>query len=609
MSQTGSFGTTRPLIPPGTQLNGIYEIDEPIAAGGMGEIYKGHAIQTGDEVAIKLIRADVAEAEAAFALFRKEASALHNLYHEAIVRYYVFTVDPILNRPYLAMEYVDGQSLSEILRGGPLAFEAVYRLMQRIAAGLHAAHERGIVHRDVSPDNIIIPAGEMGRAKIIDFGIAKSTRLGDDGTVIGSGFAGKYNYVSPEQLGLYGGNVTPRSDIYSLGLVLAEALRHGPIDMGGSHVDVIDKRRSVPDVGPIDSRLRPLIEKMLQPNPEDRPESMAEVANWAVGSSTTVRHARLRTKVQQTDALKRSRDAEQGSKKTLFIVGGVIATLAAAAVGAFTLIHSSPVPSNQTEAPKLQANDSPTLTNSESQVLPGEPDGSTVKPGLAPMDIGKLATGQPQTILAANDGRPEKIDAVKRYLDKYDGGDCFYVKPIQIADSSAALEGYGLSEAPFRELDDAFRKSQGFEADIGVRQVSANQCSAVKFLNKLRGNATVAPYIDANTANLKAGQTLSGSLNQLDGRKTDLVLVASDGSVRKLATNPTPNGLTFSLPLSPDIADGKVQMLVAVAGQQPVEALKSSKLADADKLFPQILADEKSDPRLTAAVKLFKAER
>jgi serine/threonine-protein kinase len=126
MNQAASFGSTRPIIPAGTQLNGFYEIDEPIAAGGMGEIYKGHAIQTGDIVAIKLIRSDLAEAEAAFAMFRKEASALHNLYDEAIVGYYVFTFDPVLKWPYLAMEYVDGQSLSTMLRGGPLAFEAPF---------------------------------------------------------------------------------------------------------------------------------------------------------------------------------------------------------------------------------------------------------------------------------------------------------------------------------------------------------------------------------------------------------------------------------------------------------------------------------------------------
>jgi serine/threonine-protein kinase len=79
--------------------------------------------------------------------------------------------------------------------------------MRRIAAGLQVAHECGIIHRDVSPDNIILPGGDVSRAKIIDFGIARSTQL-SDGTVIGSGFAGKYNYVSPEQLGLFGGDVS-----------------------------------------------------------------------------------------------------------------------------------------------------------------------------------------------------------------------------------------------------------------------------------------------------------------------------------------------------------------------------------------------------------------
>ena len=90
--------------------------------------------------------------EAALALFRKEASALHYLQHDAIVRYYVFTVEPVLQRPYLAMEFVDGRSLSDILDERPLPFEAVRSLMQRVAAGLQAAHERGIIHRDVSPD-------------------------------------------------------------------------------------------------------------------------------------------------------------------------------------------------------------------------------------------------------------------------------------------------------------------------------------------------------------------------------------------------------------------------------------------------------------------------
>jgi len=263
----------------GTKLNGIYEIESLIAVGGMGEVYKGRAIQTGDAVAIKMIRPDMARDEAVLALFRREAAALHNLYNEAIVRYYVFAIDPVSETPYLAMEFVDGQPLSERIQQGPLSVEEADILRQRVGPGLHAAHRLGIIHRDISPDNIILPGGDPSRAKIIDFGIARSSILGE-GTVIGSGFAGKYNYVSPEQLGLYGGEVSGRSDMYSFALVLAQALTGHAIDMGGSQVDIIDKRRRLPDLSGVDARIRPLLARMLAPDPKDRPADMAEVANW-----------------------------------------------------------------------------------------------------------------------------------------------------------------------------------------------------------------------------------------------------------------------------------------------------------------------------------------
>jgi serine/threonine-protein kinase len=263
---------------PGTQLNGIYEINKRVAIGGMGEVYIGHVIQTGDLVAIKMILPEHANNTVIVDLFRREASTLHNLYHEAIVRYYVFSVDPVLNRPYLAMEYAEGPSLGERLRDGPLDEEALTVLRRRVAGGLHAAHRLGIIHRDMSPDNIILLDGEVGRAKIIDFGIAKSTT--HEGTLIGSGFAGKLNYVSPEQLGLFGGEITAKSDIYSLGLVFAQAAIGRPLPMAGSQVEVVEKRRVLPDLSEIPPFIRPLIEAMVQPDPADRPASMQEVADW-----------------------------------------------------------------------------------------------------------------------------------------------------------------------------------------------------------------------------------------------------------------------------------------------------------------------------------------
>jgi serine/threonine-protein kinase len=264
----------------GTQLSGVYELDERIASGGMGEVYRGHNILTGDAVAIKIVLPELARDQTILSLFRKEASILNHLSHDAVVRYHVFTVDPGIGRPYLAMEYVKGESLFDLMRRGGLPTEDVRKLCHRLASGLSAVHEAGAIHRDLSPDNIILPEGKVERAKIIDFGIARSAGIGGE-TLIGGKFAGKYNYVSPEQLGLYGGEVSERSDIYSLGLVLAAALRGKPMEMSGSQLEIVEKRRTAPDLSEIDCNLRPLIGAMLQPDPRDRPTSMAEIARMA----------------------------------------------------------------------------------------------------------------------------------------------------------------------------------------------------------------------------------------------------------------------------------------------------------------------------------------
>ncbi|MBW8907615.1 MAG: protein kinase [Mesorhizobium sp.] len=266
----------------GTQLSGIYELDEKIASGGMGEVYRGHNIQTGDHVAIKIVLPEFARDQTILSLFRKEASILNHLSHDAVVRYHVFTIDPGIGRPYLAMEFVDGQSLFDVMRRGPMPAEDVRRLCHRLTSGLAAVHQAGAVHRDLSPDNIILPGGRVDRAKIIDFGIARSATVGGE-TLSGGKFAGKYNYVSPEQLGLYGGEVSEQSDIYSLGLVLAAALRGKPLDMSGSQYEVIEKRRTVPDLSDIDPDFQELLDAMLQPDPRDRPASMAEIARATRG--------------------------------------------------------------------------------------------------------------------------------------------------------------------------------------------------------------------------------------------------------------------------------------------------------------------------------------
>jgi serine/threonine protein kinase len=263
----------------GTQLSGTYELDARIASGGMGEVYRGHNIQTGDPVAIKIVLPELARDATILALFRKEASILNHLFHEAIVRYHVFAIDQTIGRPYLAMEFVDGVSLVDMMKTGPMSAEAARKLLIRLASGLAVAHEAGIVHRDLSPDNVILPGGKVERAKIIDFGIARSASVGGE-TLLGGTFAGKYNYVSPEQLGMAGGEVTEKSDVYSLGLVIGAALRGQPFNMSGSQVDIIEKRRTVPDLTGIDPQMRPILDSMLQPYPANRPDSMQAIVDW-----------------------------------------------------------------------------------------------------------------------------------------------------------------------------------------------------------------------------------------------------------------------------------------------------------------------------------------
>ena len=261
----------------GVRLNGIYQIDGLLAIGGMSEIYKGHNIQTMDEVAIKVILPEFANDEQMVSLFRREALTLNRLSHETIIRYHVFSHDQAANLLYLAMEFVDGPTLRESIRQRPLTQLEACTLIRKVAEGMQAAHAEGVIHRDISTDNIILANNDVSKPKVIDFGIARSTDTSDS-TLISSGFAGKYSFVSPEQLGLFGGNVRETSDIYSLGLVFAAALRGKALDMAGSQADVVMKRQTVPDLSMINPGVKPLIEKMLQPNPVLRPQSMAAVA-------------------------------------------------------------------------------------------------------------------------------------------------------------------------------------------------------------------------------------------------------------------------------------------------------------------------------------------
>ena len=554
----------------GLQLNGVYEIDALIAVGGMGEVYRGHEIQTGVPVAIKLIRFDMANDEAILALFRKEASALSRVYHEVIVRYFVFSLDPSLRRHYLAMELVEGESLSDLLERGPLDVNSVQLLKMRLASGLQAAHDREVIHRDVSPDNVIVPGGEVARARIIDFGIARSTRLGDT-TVIGGGFAGKYNYVSPEQLGLFGGEITAKSDIYSLGLVLAQCLLGTPLDMGGSQANIVAKRRAVPDLAGIDPGLRSLIAKMLQPDPADRPASMAEVMRWSPTEGTLI--------------------APRGANEVLAPFRMEPAMPQKERASEAALLMSAPIVKHAKNARLRNLG----LVGALGVLLLGvigvgtkmAMNGKNENAGLAPPPNQKESPKH-------NDTKPEDDVRLRdKFLREFDGGACFLALPAFSESNLAEIDGYAPSRTPFEAFEAAFKKANGFEPKIELHQVSESQCSVLTFLRRLQSASARLADLEISSGDLQSGDILRGRLET--SAPHALLLIVDDEGIAHNATSllkPTPNGQEFALPLRRAPAQQpQPALLLAIAATRPIEGFGTARSRVAKDFFPDLATE------------------
>jgi eukaryotic-like serine/threonine-protein kinase len=266
-------------VPIGTLINNNYKIEQLISAGGMGEVFRGTNVFSGDSVAIKIVLQSLAHDPKVAALFKREAKVLCQLADQAIVRYYNFVHDAALDRFCLIMEFIDGLPLSDHVKGsGPLTLAEAQRLLKRLALGLERAHKMEVVHRDLSPDNVMLKGGMIDDAVLIDFGIAKSTEM-SEATLFGQ-MAGKFKYVSPEQLGHFGGTIGPRTDIYGLALLMAAAVMGEPLDMGSSVVEAVNARRTIPELTGIYPELRPLFAHMLEPDPAMRPENMSQVIHF-----------------------------------------------------------------------------------------------------------------------------------------------------------------------------------------------------------------------------------------------------------------------------------------------------------------------------------------
>lgn len=262
-----------PNIAPGTVLFGEYEVIGPLGEGGMGTVYQAKHRSLGGLRAIKVIPVNSGLDKTAEEMFVREARTLIDIRHDAIAHCHDLLRTP--DALFLIMELVEGPSLKRLLLRGPLPDDEWMILRNRLLEGLAAVHARNVVHRDISPANIVLPGGQPERAKLIDFGVSAQS----DGKQA-QAFYGNLSYASPEQFGLFGGRVDARSDLYSLGLVLAEATIGEALHMGGTYLEAKELRKTKPDIPEyINQRAQNDLQAMLEPQPSKRPESAQAILN------------------------------------------------------------------------------------------------------------------------------------------------------------------------------------------------------------------------------------------------------------------------------------------------------------------------------------------
>ena len=258
----------------GVQLGGRYRLDERIASGGMGDVWRGTDEVLGRIVAIKILLPALLEQRGFAERFRGEARTMATINHPGVVDVYDYGSDQSV--AYLVMEYVDGDPLSRTLeRVGRLTPARTMALVAQAADALHAAHEKGIVHRDVKPGNLLVRPN--GTLVLTDFGIARSAvvaQLTAAGSVLGTA-----SYISPEQAA--GGTATPHSDVYGLGVVAYQCLAgHRPFD-GDTPLEIAMKHvRETPRPLPRDipPAVRAIVERAMAKDPAFRWPSAATLA-------------------------------------------------------------------------------------------------------------------------------------------------------------------------------------------------------------------------------------------------------------------------------------------------------------------------------------------
>jgi len=259
-----------------------YQVGDTLGFGGMSEVHRGRDLRLGRDVAIKVLRADLARDPSFQARFRREAQNAASLNHPAIVAVYDTgeTRGEASTIPYIVMEYVDGDTLrDELKKEGPLPPRRAMEIVADICAALDFSHRHGIVHRDIKPANVML--NRAGAVKVMDFGIARAVADGQATMTATAAVIGTAQYLSPEQA--RGEAVDARSDVYATGCVLYELLCGAPPFTGDSpvavayqHVREAPKPPSETKPG-LGKEMDAIVLKALNKNPLNRYQTAAEM--------------------------------------------------------------------------------------------------------------------------------------------------------------------------------------------------------------------------------------------------------------------------------------------------------------------------------------------
>ena len=338
-AQTLTMETPAEVLARGVLFAGRYEIIEELGAGGMGRVYRAYDKKIDEEVALKIIRLDIAAQKRAVERFRNEIKVARRITHPSVCR--VHDLGEEGDKLYFTMEYVRGEDLKSLIhRTKALTIGVSLAIARQIAEALAEAHKLGIVHRDLKPGNIMID--KDGRAKIMDFGIARIQQEGgvtEEGTVIGTP-----EYMSPEQV--EGKPAGAGSDIYALGVILFEMILGGRPFEGETPFSIANKHKTEPP--PIPKKLMPQIPESLNrlilrclekdtakrfQSADELSSSLAEVERSLAPTETL--------RAQGKTIFTKKAAASLGPKKMLFAGLGII-VLAAIAILVWRLFPKRP---------------------------------------------------------------------------------------------------------------------------------------------------------------------------------------------------------------------------------------------------------------------------